>query len=61
LAVSLGNVKTLIETPFSMTHSSVPEEEKENNSLLKNGIRLSAGIESPEDLKKDLEEAFGSI
>ncbi len=61
LAVSLGNVKTLIETPFSMTHSSVPEEEKENNSLLKNGIRLSVGIESPEDLKKDLEEAFGSI
>jgi len=61
LAVSLGNVKTLIETPFSMTHSSVPEEEKENNSLLKNGIRLSVGIESPEDLKKDLEEAFSSI
>ncbi len=61
LAVSLGNVKTLIECPFSMTHSSVPEKDKINNNLAENGIRLSVGIESPEDLKKDLEQAFNSI
>ena len=61
LAVSLGNIKTLIECPFSMTHSVIPEEEKLKNNLDQNGIRLSVGLESPKDLKKDLEAAFGSI
>ncbi|MBG98417.1 cystathionine gamma-lyase [bacterium] len=61
LAVSLGNIKTLIECPFSMTHSVIPEEEKLENNLDQNGIRLSVGLESPEDLKKDLEAAFSSI
>jgi cystathionine beta-lyase/cystathionine gamma-synthase len=58
LAVSLGQVKTLIEHPFSMTHSSLPEEEKRASGVDPGGIRLSVGLEDPADLIADLEAAL---
>lgn len=58
LAVSLGQVKTLIEHPFSMTHSALPETEKRSSGVDPGGIRLSIGLEDPADLIADLEEAL---
>ncbi|HEX8871239.1 MAG TPA: aminotransferase class I/II-fold pyridoxal phosphate-dependent enzyme [Candidatus Acidoferrum sp.] len=58
LAVSLGQIKTLIENPFSMTHASVPEEEKLRCGLRPGGIRLSLGLEDWHDIIADLEDAL---
>ena len=58
LAVSLGQVKTLIEHPFSMTHSALPEAEKRGGGVDPRGIRLSVGLEDPDDLIADLERAL---
>jgi methionine-gamma-lyase len=58
LAVSLGQIKTLIESPFSMTHASVPEEEKIRCGLRPGGIRLSLGLEDRHDIIADLEDAL---
>ena len=58
LAVSLGQIKTLIENPFSMTHASVPEEEKIRSGLQPGGIRLSLGLEDWHDIIADLEDAL---
>jgi cystathionine beta-lyase/cystathionine gamma-synthase len=58
LAVNLGPIKTLIENPFSMTHASVPEEEKIRSGLRPGGIRLSLGLEDWHDSIADLEDAL---
>ncbi len=58
LAVSLGQIKTLIENPFSMTHASVPEDEKIRCGLQPGGIRLSLGLEDWHDIIADLEDAL---
>jgi len=58
LAVSLGQIKTLIESPFSMTHAVVPEEEKIRVGLRPGGIRLSLGLEDWHDIIADLEDAL---
>jgi cystathionine beta-lyase/cystathionine gamma-synthase len=58
LAVSLGQVKTLIEHPFSMTHSVLPEEEKRQGGVHPGGIRLSVGLEDADDLIADLSRAL---
>lgn len=54
LAVSLGNIRTLIEHPGSMTHSAIPPEEQMATGLNPGGIRLAIGLEKPEDIIKDL-------
>lgn len=54
LAVSLGNIRTLIEHPGSMTHSAIPPEEQLAMGLNPGGIRLAIGLEKPEDIIKDL-------
>jgi methionine-gamma-lyase len=54
LAVSLGNIRTLIEHPGSMTHSAIPAEEQVAKGLDPGGIRLAIGLEKPEDIIKDL-------
>jgi cystathionine beta-lyase len=59
LAESLGGVESLIGHPASMTHASIPKEEREKGGLLDSLIRLSVGIEDVEDLKEDLERAIG--
>lgn len=61
LAVSLGQIRTLIEMPSSMTHAVVPEEAKAGGGIDPGGIRLSVGIESPEDIIRDLEACFARI
>ena len=59
LAESLGGVESLINHPASMTHASIPREERIKNGLVDGLIRLSVGIEDAEDLVKDLDQAIG--
>ncbi len=58
LAVSLGGVETLIEHPASMTHASVTEEERSRAGITDGLVRLSVGIENPEDIIADLDQAL---
>jgi cystathionine beta-lyase len=59
LAESLGGVESLINHPASMTHASIPKEERIKNGLSDSLIRLSVGIEDAEDLIDDLAKAIG--
>lgn len=59
LAESLGGVESLINHPASMTHASIPREERLKNGLSDSLIRLSVGIEDAEDLIEDLKQAIG--
>ncbi len=59
LAESLGGVESLIGHPASMTHASIPREERIKNGLVDSLIRLSVGIEDVDDLIADLEMAIG--
>jgi len=59
LAESLGGVESLINHPASMTHASIPREERIKNGLADGLIRLSIGIEDAEDLVEDLKNAIG--
>ena len=59
LAESLGGVESLINHPASMTHASIPREERIKNGLSDSLIRLSVGIEDVEDLIEDLKGAIG--
>ena len=59
LAESLGGVESLIGHPATMTHASIPREERVKNGLVDSLIRLSVGIEAIEDLIADLEQAIG--
>ncbi len=61
LAVSLGGVESLIEHPASMTHASIPREEREEAGILDELVRLSVGCEDFEDLKADLDQALSHI
>ena len=60
LAESLGGVESLIGHPASMTHASIPREERLANGLADTLVRLSVGLEDIEDLVSDLDEAIGS-
>jgi len=59
LAESLGGVESLIGHPASMTHASIPREDRIKNGLVDSLIRLSVGIEDINDLIEDLAEAIG--
>jgi len=59
LAESLGGVESLINHPASMTHASIPREERVKNGLSDSLIRLSVGIEDADDLVQDLQQAIG--
>jgi cystathionine beta-lyase len=58
LAESLGGVESLCGHPASMTHASIPKEEREKSGLSDSLIRLSVGIEDSEDLIQDLSQAI---
>tara|TARA_R110000868_G_scaffold124959_4_gene330094 strand:- start:24979 stop:26133 length:1155 start_codon:yes stop_codon:yes gene_type:complete len=58
LAESLGGVESLVGHPASMTHASIPKEEREKVGVVDALIRLSVGIEDVEDLIADLENAL---
>lgn len=59
LAESLGGVESLINHPATMTHASIPREERIKNGLSDGLIRLSVGIEDVDDLIEDLNKAIG--
>ncbi len=58
LAESLGGVESLCGHPATMTHASIPEEEREKSGVTDSLIRLSVGIEDVDDLIEDLKNAF---
>ncbi|MEX0997014.1 MAG: cystathionine gamma-synthase [Flavobacteriaceae bacterium] len=59
LAESLGGVESLAGHPASMTHASIPKEEREKTGVVDSLIRLSVGIEDVDDLIEDLKQALG--
>ena len=59
LAESLGGVESLISVPALMTHASVPRERREEMGVSGRVVRLSVGIEDPQDLLEDLDRALG--
>lgn len=61
LAESLGGVESLIETPASMTHASIPADQRRAAGLADGLVRLSVGVEDREDLIEDLELAFQAL
>ena len=61
LAESLGGVESLISHPASMTHASIPKEERKKNNISDSLIRLSIGIEDGDDLIHDLKQVFKKI
>lgn len=58
LAESLGGVESLVSQPFSMTHASIPLEQRLANGITPQLIRLSVGIEGVDDLRDDLRQAL---
>ncbi len=58
LAESLGGVESIIGHPASMTHASVPREMRESMGLTDSLVRLSVGVEDPDDLIADLDRAL---
>lgn len=61
LAESLGGVESLINHPASMTHASIPKEERLKSGLVDSLIRLSIGIEDAEDIVADLDQALKKL
>ncbi|MBP6024943.1 cystathionine gamma-synthase family protein [Ferruginibacter sp.] len=61
LAVSLGGTESLAEHPYSMTHADEPDEEKNRLGLTEKMVRLSVGIENPQDLILDIEQALQAV
>lgn len=61
LAESLGGVKSLVSHPAAMTHKSIPAEKRRAAGVSDSLIRLSVGLEEPEDLVQDLANAFDKI
>jgi cystathionine beta-lyase/cystathionine gamma-synthase len=59
LAESLGGVESLIEHPDSMTHASVPKEQRLQQGITEGLVRFSVGLEDPKDLLDDLERVLG--
>ena len=59
LAESLGGVESLAGHPASMTHASIPKDQRELSGVIDSLIRLSVGIEDAEDLIEDLKQAIG--
>jgi cystathionine gamma-lyase/cystathionine beta-lyase/cystathionine gamma-lyase/homocysteine desulfhydrase len=61
LGESLGGVETLISHPASMTHASVPADQRQRIGVTDDLVRVSVGIEDFEDLREDLEQAFHAV
>lgn len=61
LAESLGGVESLVNHPASMTHASIPKEERIKNGLVDSLVRLSIGVEDAEDLIDDLTQALQKV
>jgi methionine-gamma-lyase len=59
LAVSLGSTESLAEHPATMTHVDIPSADKLNMNITEKLVRLSIGVEDPQDLIADLKAALG--
>jgi cystathionine gamma-synthase/cystathionine gamma-lyase len=59
-AESLGGVESLAEHPATMTHSSIPAEMRQKIGISEGLVRLSVGLETPDDLWADLEQALSA-
>ncbi|KAF2971571.1 hypothetical protein GQX73_g1941 [Xylaria multiplex] len=58
LAESLGGIESLVEVPSAMTHAGIPKEEREAVGVFDDLVRISNGIEEPEDLVRDIQQAL---
>ncbi|MEW9671035.1 cystathionine beta-lyase [Ammoniphilus sp. 3BR4] len=58
VAVSLGSVESILSYPCKMSHASMPEEERNRRGITDGLMRLSVGLENPDDLIADLEQAL---
>jgi cystathionine beta-lyase/cystathionine gamma-synthase len=56
VAVSLGGVESILSYPARMSHAAIPVKERERLGITANLIRLSVGLEEPEDLIEDLKQ-----
>ena len=61
LAESLGGVESLVCHPASMTHASIPKEIRERIGISSGLVRLSVGVEHPDDLLEDIKSALKNI
>ena len=61
LAVSLGGTESLVEHPASMTHSDVDPEERMEMGITPAMVRISVGVENPEDIIADLRQALEQV
>jgi methionine-gamma-lyase len=61
LAVSLGGTESLAEHPASMTHCDIPEEERDRIGITDKLVRISVGLEDPDDLIRDIEQALAEV
>ncbi|MGZ7169565.1 MAG: PLP-dependent transferase, partial [Halobacteriota archaeon] len=61
VAVSLGDTATIAEHPGLMTHSVMPQAERESVGITDSLIRISVGLEDIEDIKKDIEQALDAL
>ncbi len=61
LAVSLGGTESLAEHPATMTHTDIPDDEKQRIGITDKLIRLSIGIENYKDIIADIDDAFNSV
>ena len=60
-AVSLGAVETILSYPVKMSHAAMPPAEREKRGISNSLLRVSVGLENPDDLIKDFEQAFQHI
>ncbi len=61
LAVSLGGVESILSYPATMSHAAMPENERLKRGIKDSLVRLSVGLEDPEDLKEDISQALKNI
>jgi len=61
LAVSLGGVESILSYPATMSHAAMPEKERQRRGISNSLVRLSVGLEDPEDLKEDIYQALKNI
>ena len=61
LAVSLGGIESLVSLPFNTSHSGLTREQQKQIGLNPGLVRLSVGIEAPDDLCADLEQALHQV
>ena len=61
LAVSLGGTESLAEHPGAMTHSDVPPDEQLKMGITPSLVRISVGVEHPEDIIADIEQALAAV